>query len=114
MNSNVWPLAIVGELKPVDLMLCATESLLVQTTVVPALTGNVAGLKAKLSMLTVLPCACAVVDAGFAVVDCTPWLVVAVVGAGVDVHAVIRQAERISREARRKRFLVFMFSVLSL
>ena len=63
MNEKVSPWASVGDVKISDLILCPAVSLLVQTTVVPALTVNVSGAKAKFSMLTVLPAAAEVVAA---------------------------------------------------
>lgn len=58
---KVFPLAMSGELKLSDLILCAAESLLVQVTAVPAFTVSVAGLNAKLSILTIGPAAVVVV-----------------------------------------------------
>ena len=79
MNEKVSPWASVGDVKISDLILCPAVSLLVQTTVVPALTVNVSGAKAKFSMLTVLPAAEVVAAVEDAVVVAAVVFVLAVV-----------------------------------
>lgn len=119
LNSKVWPLFILGEVKLANLISCGAELLLVQTTVVPALIVNVSGMNLNDEMLTVLPCAEAAVDDcapadvvalvdDCAVVDvCALWLVT-VVEAGAAEHEDIKKIEAVSIVTRKMYLFLFI------